>query len=125
MAALGSLGLLVWLIAGLWTAGVGAQERNLTLREAISLAIAHNPALAVERHGINLAGGEVTKAQTYPHNPELELSPGLGATVTRQIPVWNLPTTPRLVYRRPLNSRASEPFDCGGPRQWLIRRLGP
>ena len=50
----------------------------MTLAEAINLALAHNPTLAVERHGVDIAGGEVTKAQIYPHNPELELSPALG-----------------------------------------------
>ena len=78
MAGLASLGLLASLIVGLWTAGVDAQDRKLTLEEAIGLATAHNPALAVERHGIDIAGGEATRAQSYPYNPELEVSPGLG-----------------------------------------------
>ena len=78
MARLVSPGLLALLIAGLWAAGAGGQERELTLAEAISLAMAHNPALAVERHAVDIAGGEVTKAQIYPYNPELDLSPALG-----------------------------------------------
>ena len=40
--------------------GAGAQERQLTLAEAIDLALAHNPTLAVERHGLDIADGEVT-----------------------------------------------------------------
>ena len=78
MAWLASLGLVVSFVAMLWTAGVGAQERKLTLEEAITLALAHNPALEVERRGIDIAGGEVSKAQIYPHNPELEVSPAIG-----------------------------------------------
>ena len=78
MAWLASLGLVVSFVAMLWTAGVGAQEQKLTLKEAISLALAHNPALEVERRGIDIAGGEVSKAQIYPHNPELEVSPAIG-----------------------------------------------
>ena len=114
MAALASLGLLLWLIAGLWTAGVGAQERNLTLREAISLAIAHNPALAVERHGINLAGGEVTKAQTYPHNPELELSPGLGGD--------RHPPDPGLEFAYDAQVGVSQTVELKGQRAIRLRR---
>ena len=78
MARLASPGFLALLIAVLWTAGAGAQERKMTLAEAIGLAMAHNPALAVESLGIDVAGGEVTKARIYPHNPELEVSPALG-----------------------------------------------
>ena len=78
MARLAPLGVLASLFAVLWSAGVGAQERRLTLGEAISLAMAHNPGLAVERLGVDVAGGAVTKAQIYPYNPELEISPGLG-----------------------------------------------
>ena len=78
MARLALLGFLAWLVAALWSAGAGAQERMLALGEAISLAMAHNPALAVERHAVDVAGGQVTKAEIYPYNPELELSPALG-----------------------------------------------
>jgi cobalt-zinc-cadmium efflux system outer membrane protein len=78
MARSAAVGILALLVAVVCIAGAGAQERRLTLAEAISLAMAHSPALAVERHGIDVAGGEVTKAQSYPHNPELEVSPGLG-----------------------------------------------
>ena len=79
MATLASIGALASLIAVLWSAGAGAQERQLTLAEAIGLAMAHNPALAVERLGVDVAGAGVTKAQIYPYNPELEVSPALGA----------------------------------------------
>lgn len=78
MAGLASLGFLALMMTGLWTGCAGAQEPELTLTEAISLAMTHNPALAVERHSIDVAGGEVTKAQIYPYNPELDLSPALG-----------------------------------------------
>lgn len=78
MAGLASLGFLALMVTGLWTACAGAQERELTLTEAISLAMTHNPALAVERHSVDVAGGEVTKARIYPYNPELDLSPALG-----------------------------------------------
>ena len=42
-------GMIASLVAALCIAGAGAQERRLTLAEAINLAMAHNPALAVER----------------------------------------------------------------------------
>ena len=71
-------GMIASLVATLCITGAVAQERRLTLAEAINLAMAHNPALAVERHGMGIAGGEVTKAQIYPHNPELEVSPAFG-----------------------------------------------
>lgn len=50
----------------------------MTLAEALRLAMAHNPALAVERYGMDIASGEITKAEIYPHNPALEVSPALG-----------------------------------------------
>lgn len=78
MARSAAAGMIASLVAALCIAGAGAQERRLTLAEAINLAMAHNPALAVERRGMDVAGGEVTKAQIYPYNPELEVSPGLG-----------------------------------------------
>ncbi len=78
MAKSAAAGIIASLVAALCVANAGAQERRLTLTEAISLAMAHNPALAVERYGMDIAGGEVTKAQIYPHNPELEVSPALG-----------------------------------------------
>ena len=71
-------GVLASLIAVSWCTGAIAQERQLTLAEAIGLAMAHNSALAVERLGVDVAGGGVTKAQIYPYNPELEVSPALG-----------------------------------------------
>ena len=71
-------GIIASLITALCIASAGAQERRLTLTEAINLSMAHNPALAVERHSMDIAGGEVTKAQIYPYNPELEISPALG-----------------------------------------------
>ena len=71
-------GMIASLVAALCIAGAVAQERRLTLAEAINLAMAHNPALAVQRHGMDIAGGKVTKAQIYPHNPELEVSPAFG-----------------------------------------------
>ena len=78
MAKSAAAGIIASLVAALCVANAGAQERRLTLTEAINLAMAHNPTLAVERYGMDIAGGEVTKAQTYPHNPELEVSPALG-----------------------------------------------
>ena len=78
MARMAAVAIIVSLVAALCVASVGAQERRLALPEAISLAMAHNPALAVERYGLDVAGGEVTKAQIYPHNPELEVSPAFG-----------------------------------------------
>ena len=78
MGRLAPLGVLASLVVVLWTAGAGAQERQLTLAEAIGLAMAHNPALAVERLGVDVAGGGVTKAQIYPYNPQLEVSPAFG-----------------------------------------------
>ncbi len=78
MAKSAAVGMIASLVAVLCIAGASAQARQLTLAEAISLAMAHNPALAVERHGMDIAGGEVTKAQIYPHNPELEVAPALG-----------------------------------------------
>ena len=78
MAKSAAAGMIASLVAALCVANTGAQERRLTLAEAISWAMAHNPVLAVERYGMDIAGGEVTKAQIYPHNPELEVSPALG-----------------------------------------------
>lgn len=78
MARPAAIGILASLVAALCVTSAGAQERRLMLVEAIHLAMAHNPTLAVERHGVNIAGGEVTKAQRYPHNPELDVSPALG-----------------------------------------------
>ena len=78
MAKSAAAGMIASLVAALFIASAGAQERRLTVAEAISLAMAHNPGLAVERHGMDIAGGEVTKAHIYPHNPELEVSPALG-----------------------------------------------
>ena len=78
MAGSAAVSIIASLVAALCVTGAGAQERPLTLAEAIDLALAHNPTLAVERLGLDIAGGEVTKAQIYPHNPELEFSPALG-----------------------------------------------
>ena len=78
MAKSAAAGVIASLITALCIASAGAQERRLTLTDAINLAMAHNPALAVERHGMDIAGGEVAKAQIYPYNPELEISPALG-----------------------------------------------
>lgn len=78
MARLAALVVIASVVAVLCVASAGAQGRRLTLAEAIRLALAHNHGLAVERHGMEVAGGEVTKAQIYPHNPELEVSPALG-----------------------------------------------
>lgn len=78
MDRLAAVGMVASLVAVLCIASVGAQERQLTLAEATRLALTHNPTLAVERYGMDIAGGEVTKAQRYPHNPELEVSPALG-----------------------------------------------
>ena len=78
MAKSAAAGVIASLITALCIASAGAQDRRLTLTDAINLAMAHNPALAVERHGMDIAGGEVTKAQIYPYNPELEISPALG-----------------------------------------------
>ena len=78
MARPAAVAIIASLAVALCVASVGAQERQLTLAEAIGLAMAHNPALAVERHGMAIADGEVTKAQIYPHNPELDVSPALG-----------------------------------------------
>lgn len=78
MARSAALVVIASVVAVLCVASAGAQGRRLTLAEAIRLALAHNHGLAVERHGMEVAGGEVTKAQIYPHNPELEVSPALG-----------------------------------------------
>ena len=78
MAKSAAAGMIATLVAALCIAGAAAQERRLTVAEAINLAMAHNPALAVERHGMDIAGGEVSKAQIYPHNPEIEVSPAFG-----------------------------------------------
>lgn len=78
MARSAALVAIASVVAVLCVASAGAQGRRLTLAEAIRLALAHNHGLAVERHGMEVAGGEVTKAQIYPHNPELEVSPALG-----------------------------------------------
>lgn len=78
MAKSAAVSMIASLVAALCIASASAQERRLTLTEAINLAMAHNPALAVDRYGMAIAGGEVTKAQIYPHNPEIEVSPALG-----------------------------------------------
>ena len=93
MAKSAAAGVIASLVAALCIASAGAQDRRLALTEAINLAMTHNPALAVERHGMDIAGGEVTKAQIYPHNPELEISPALGGDRHPSDPGLNSPTT--------------------------------
>jgi cobalt-zinc-cadmium efflux system outer membrane protein len=51
---------------------------DLTLPQAVSEALAQNPALAVERREIDVAKGARRQAGIYPLNPELELEGGAG-----------------------------------------------
>ncbi len=57
---------------------VHAQEHPLTFEEALSLALEKNPELALERKGLAVAQGELTKAKVYPFNPEVEIEPVFG-----------------------------------------------
>ncbi|MFQ5883239.1 MAG: hypothetical protein ACE5I9_12370, partial [Candidatus Methylomirabilales bacterium] len=46
---------------------------NLTLEAALHQALQKNPELHVIRQDLAVAQGELTQAQIYPFNPELEL----------------------------------------------------
>lgn len=61
---------------------LGAQERPLTLKEAIDLALKNNPELAVERRSLDVAQGALLQARIYPFNPELSVEPGFGGGKT-------------------------------------------
>jgi outer membrane protein, heavy metal efflux system len=50
----------------------------LTLDQAVTEALARNPALAVERNEIGIAAGTLRQARLYPFNPELELEGSAG-----------------------------------------------
>lgn len=63
----------IWLATPLW-----AQEKYLTLGEAISLALANNPELAVEQQALPLARGQMAQARIYPFNPTLDMESGFG-----------------------------------------------
>src|SRR5919201_1625428 len=53
-------------------------EVGLTLEQALTEALAQNPALVVERHEIGIAAGTLRQARLYPFNPELELEGSAG-----------------------------------------------
>ena len=53
-------------------------EVGLTLEQALTEALAQNPALAVERHEIGIAAGTLRQERLYPFNPELELQGAAG-----------------------------------------------
>lgn len=114
MAKSAAAGMIASLVAALCIAGAGAQEQRLTVAEAINLAMAHNAALAVERHGMNIAGGEVTKAQIYPHNPELEVSPALGGD--------RHPPEPGFIFAYDAQIGLSQEVELKGQRAIRLRR---
>lgn len=80
MARMFPVGLMV--VSTLCVCGVmplGAQtEVGLTLDQALTEALARNPALAVERNEIGIAAGTLRQARLYPFNPELELEGSAG-----------------------------------------------
>lgn len=94
--------------------GAEGQERQLTLDEAIRLALANNPSLAVERLAVNVADGEVTKAQIYPYNPELEVSPGFGGDI--------LPPDRSLHFAYDAQIGVSQTVELRGQRAIRLRR---
>lgn len=53
-------------------------EPVVTLAQALTEALARNPALAVERNAIEIAAGALRQARAYPFNPELELTGAAG-----------------------------------------------
>ncbi len=53
-------------------------EPVVTLEQALTEALARNPALAVERNAIEIAAGALRQARAYPLNPELELAGAAG-----------------------------------------------
>src|SRR5919198_27438 len=53
-------------------------EVGFTLEQVLTEALAQNPALAVERHEIGIAGGTLRQERLYPFNPELELQGAAG-----------------------------------------------
>lgn len=59
---------------------------EVTLEQALSEALALNPALAVERREIDIAKGARRQAGIYPFNPELEAEGGGGSARERVAP---------------------------------------
>ncbi|MDE2060134.1 MAG: TolC family protein [candidate division NC10 bacterium] len=64
---------------------IHASEGALSLEEAVSQALDKSPELAVERHQIDVAKGDLAKARVYPLNPDLRLAPSYGSARPREV----------------------------------------
>ncbi|MDE2179969.1 MAG: TolC family protein [candidate division NC10 bacterium] len=64
---------------------IHASEGTLSLEEAVAQALDKSPELAVERHQIDVAKGELTKARIYPMNPDLRVAPSYGSARPREV----------------------------------------
>lgn len=57
----------------LGSAAASAMATELTVQEAVRLALQNNPALQAQQQMLTVAEGDLQQARTFPHNPHLEL----------------------------------------------------
>lgn len=93
-------------VVGVATSLAAAQaDVTLTLERALAEALARNPTLAVERHGLGIAAGGLRQARVYPLNPEVAIEGGAGtgrgreATDRRDINTMSVGLTQTVLLR--------------------------